>query len=90
MNADASRIIVIAHECDVCGTDNVLIYHEHFPELRLTGASSAEAAERLAASLGRSLDAVPDPLHADPVREAIADVEAFLNPEGAAHVARNL
>lgn len=53
------------------------------------GGSSEEAAERLARKLGVSLKAVPDPLHGDPVRQAIADLHAFLSKEGAAHVGRN-
>lgn len=90
MDADTSKIIVIANHCDTCGTDNVQVYHRHFPELRIMGASSEEAAERLARKLGVALKAVPDPLHGDPVRQAIADVQAFLNKEGAAHLGRNL
>ena len=90
MDADASKIIVTEHHCGTCGTDNVQVHHEHFPELRIMGASSEDAAERLSRKLEISLEAVPDPLHGDPVRQAIADVRAFLNREGAAHVGRNL
>lgn len=90
MNADASKIIVIASHCGTCGTDNVEVHHKHFPELRIVGASSEEAAERLSTKLSVSLNAVSDPMHRDPVRQAIADVQAFLNREGAAHPARNL
>lgn len=89
MDADTSKIIVVANHCDTCGTDNVQVYHKQFPELRVMGASSEEAAERLARKLGVSLKAVPDPLHGDPVRQAIADLEAFLKREGAAHLGRN-
>ena len=85
MNAEASRIIVVDNHCGACGTDNVQVYHEHFPELRIMAASSEEAAKRLVTRLETSLNAVSDPFHGDPVRQAIADVQAFVNREGAAH-----
>ena len=90
MNADASKVVVVASHCDACGTNNVQVYHERFPELRIMGASSEEAAQRLTAKLEMSLAAVWDPLHSDPVRQAIADVQAFVNREGPAHVGRHL
>lgn len=90
MSGDASNIVVTAHHCGTCGTDDVQVYHKHFPELRVGGISSNEAAERLSAKLEISLRAVSDPLHGDPVRQGIADLQAFLNREGAAHVGRNL
>lgn len=90
MNSDASKIIVVANHCGTCGTDNVQVYHEHFPELRVMGATSEAAAEGLAAKLELSLDAVSDPFHGDPVRQAIADLAAFLKKDGAAHLGRNL
>jgi hypothetical protein len=90
MNAEASRIIVVDNHCGACGTDNVQVYHEHFPELRIMATSSEEGAKRLVASLESSLNAVSDPFHGDPVRQAIADVQAFVNREGAAHPARHL
>ncbi|HEX5470832.1 MAG TPA: hypothetical protein VFW73_03045, partial [Lacipirellulaceae bacterium] len=90
MNANPRHVIVIANHCGTCGTDNVQVYHEHFPELRISGASSAEAADRLATKLETSLQTVSDPFHGDPVRQAIADLQAFLNREGPAHAGRDL
>ncbi|HEX7379577.1 MAG TPA: hypothetical protein VF278_20810 [Pirellulales bacterium] len=90
MNADTRRIVVIDTRCGACGTDHLEVYHEHFPELRIAAASSEEAAARLLTKLEISLSAVSDPFHCDPVREAIADVQAFLNRTGTAHPARDL
>jgi hypothetical protein len=90
MNANASKIIVVDNHCGACGTDNVQVYHEHFPELRIMAMSSEEAAERLVVSLETSLGTVTDPFHGDPVRQAIEDIRAFLHREGAAHPARDL
>lgn len=81
MNGDASKIIVIANHCGACGADNVQVYHEHFPELRVASVSGEEAAERLSTKLELSLEAVSDPFHGDPVRQAIADLRAFLKRE---------
>lgn len=89
MNADARKIIVIDNHCGACGTENVQVYHEHFPELRIMGATSAAAAERLLMELHLSLEAVSDPFHSDPVRQAMADVQAFLSRTPAADLAHH-
>lgn len=81
MNGDASRIIVVGNQCGACGADNVQVYHAQFPELRVMGVSSEEAAVRLSTKLETSLMTVSDPMHGDPVRQAIADIQVFLKKE---------
>lgn len=86
MNADPRKVIVTERHCSTCSTETVEAYHESFPEMRLGGTSAGQAAERLARRLKGSLDVVCDPPHREPVRQALADVRAFLNREG--HPAR--
>jgi hypothetical protein len=90
MNVDPGKVIVTESRCGACSTETVQVYHQSFPEMRFAGQSAEEAAERLANQLEGSLDAVSDPPHREPVRQAIADLRAFLNWEGAAHPAREL
>lgn len=90
MNTDPRNVIATEDICTTCGTDTIHVYHQKFPELRIGGRTSEEAAERLANRLERSLDTVQDPLHQEPVRQAITDIRAFLGREGNAHPARDL
>jgi hypothetical protein len=79
MKADETKIIVTEIPCDLCGTKRSLIYHEAFPELRITGPSVEEAAQQLHARLTANLDAVVDPVRRESVQQAIADGERFLD-----------
>lgn len=81
MGADSRNVVVIENSCNICGGEAISIYHQNFPELRVGGQSACEAAERLANRLGSALDVVVDPAHREPVRQAIADVKAFLNDQ---------
>ena len=89
MNADPRNVIVTDSHCDACSTDTIGVYHQGFPELRLSAISAEAAAERLARRLEGFLDAVSDPPHREPVRRAIADVRAFLSRRGAGHPAQS-
>ncbi len=85
MSSDLKRVIVTQSSCHHCGVDAVEVYHQHFPEMRISGNSALQAAERLCAHLESELDAVSDPLHRNPVQFAIADVQAFLCEQQAKH-----
>ena len=89
MNNNASKVTVAGLVCDACGTDNVEVFHPNFPEMRVVGNSPKEAAEDLAVKLRASLDTVSEPFHRQPVREAIADVDAFLSRVEAPHAEPN-
>ncbi len=78
MTADSRQVVVTEESCSVCGTPQVNVHHQSFPEMSINGDSPERAAEDLALRLKANLDAVSDPLHQDPVRRAIADVQAYL------------
>jgi len=79
MSADPRHIVVTQSSCNHCGTDTVEVYHQGFPEMRISGTSAQQAAEHLSKELESELDSVSDPFHRDPVELAIADVQAFLS-----------
>lgn len=83
MAANPRKVIVTEYSCSACGVDNKSVYHENVPELRAASHSAVGAAEKLAASLESSLDAVADPARREPVVEAIADIRAFVEQKGA-------
>lgn len=78
MTSDPRKIVVTQTSCSHCGGDTVEVYHQSFPEMRISSASAQQAAERLSIELNNELAAVSDALHRDPVELAIADVTAFL------------
>lgn len=78
MTANPNLVIVSERFCDACGTQLVNIHHQNFPEMWIGGETPKLAAEELANHLESNLDAVSDPFHREPVRNAIADVQAFL------------
>lgn len=82
MGADSRNVFVIENSCNICGGEAISIYHQNFPELRVGGQTVCEAAERLVNRLDSALDVVADPIHREPVRQAIADVKAFMNDHG--------
>jgi hypothetical protein len=90
MNISPKRVIVTEHVCTACGADRINVRHESFSETRIGGPSAEEAAERLANRLEAALDIIVDPLHREPLRQAIADVRAFINREAGVHPAREL
>jgi hypothetical protein len=90
MRADARKITVAESPCDLCGTKRTFVFHQAFPELRIAGPSTEQAAQQLEARLTADLDVVADPAHREPVRLAIADVRAFLDWVGAAHADRDI
>lgn len=89
MNADPRNVIVAELPCTACSTDTVSVHHQSFPETQVGGSSVSEAAERLANQLENGLDVVTDPTHRDPIRQAIADIQAFLEEKEQAHLGQN-
>lgn len=78
MSSDPRRIVVTQCSCNHCGVDAVEVYHQSFPEMRISSTSAQLAAERLSIELETELATVSDAFHRDPVKLAIADVRAFL------------
>lgn len=89
MDVDARNVIASEDVCKARGTETIHVYHQKFPEMRIGNRSAGEAAERLAKRLKSSLDVVVDPLHREPVGQAIADVWAFVNRTGTMNPARD-
>lgn len=90
MSADPRRIIVTESRCQACSVHTVHVHHQNFPEMRIEGMSAGQAADHLADRLTATLDFVSDPSHREAVRVAIDDTRAFLDREGAVHLARDL
>ena len=90
MSTDPRKIIVVEGLCDACGVQAIHVYHQDFPEMRIEGKSTEQAADQLAARLMASLDTVSDSSHRAAARVAIDDVRAFLDREGAVHPGRDL
>lgn len=83
MAANPEMVVVTEDLCNACGTPHVKVHHQGFPELSITGESAEQAAAILVTKLESNLDAVWDPNHKAPVRQAIADVQAFLSSDTA-------
>ncbi len=90
MNADSRRIIVTETCCPSCSIHTVHVHHQDFPELRVEALSAERAAGHLANRLKAALDTVSEPSRREAVLRALADAQAFLGPEGAAHIARDI
>lgn len=90
MSADPKKTTVVDNlSCNVCGTEQIVVFHEGFPELRISASSAEQAAQRLVDRLKSSLDFLTDQAHRQPVNLAIADVQVFLDRKGT-HPAREL
>ncbi len=89
-SADSKRIIVTRSFCETCGVPVVLVHHETFPEMRVEALSAERAAGHFVDRLKAILDSAPDASHREDVLRALADAQAFLNREGAPHLARDL
>jgi hypothetical protein len=79
MTGDPTQILVAEGSCTSCGTPRINVYHQSFPEMRISGKSLDEAVGELVTRLEANVGAVSDPMHRAPVRLAIADVRAFIN-----------
>jgi hypothetical protein len=90
MSTNPSNVIVVDGACKTCGGESIQVYHESFPELRVGAPSAGEAAERLALRLESSLSTVADSGHRKPALQALADVRAFVDRQGAVHPGREL
>ena len=63
--------------------DSVLVYHRAFPDLRADGSSLPDAAANLVEELTREVNDTADDAHRASLRQAIADVQAFIEHSGA-------
>ncbi len=90
MSAEPKRIVVTESCCHTCSAHTVLVHHQTFPELQIEALSAEKAAGHLVNRLGAALDSVLDPLHREAIQLALADARAFLDREGAAHIARDV
>lgn len=90
MSTDPRKIIVVEGLCDACGVQAIHVYHQDFPEMRIEGKSTEQAADQLATRLTAALDTVSDSSHHEAVQVAIDDARAFLGREGAFHPGRDV
>ncbi len=89
VSANPKGIIVTESRCQASGVHFVLVHHETFPEMHIEALSIERAARHLANRLKASLDSDVDPSRREVVLRALADAEAFLDRQGAAHIARD-
>jgi hypothetical protein len=74
MAADPNLVIV--------STDQSIQFqasHQNYPELRAEGESPRLAAKNLALELAGQIGTTADDLHREPLRKALADVQAFID-----------
>jgi hypothetical protein len=90
MSNDPRRIIVTESCCHTCSVHTVLVHHQTLPELQIEALSAEKAAGQLVNRLGAALDSALDPLHREAIQLALADAQAFLDREGATHIARDI
>lgn len=90
MSADPKRIIVTESRCPSCSVHVVSVHHEAFPEMRVEALSAERAAGHFVNRLKAILDSTPDPSRREAVLRVLSDVQAFLDREGAAHIARDI
>jgi hypothetical protein len=74
MVADPSRVVVSTDQ-----TTQFQVNHHDFPELRAEGESPRIAAINLIHELESQTDCTGDALHRDPLQNALADVQAFID-----------
>lgn len=83
MTGDPKMVVVTENFCNACGTPQVDVHHQSFPEIRFSGESPDQAADGLLDRLESNLRAVSDPLHREPVQAAMADVQAYIRRDTA-------
>ena len=74
MDTVQSRVIVTS----IGNSSTASVHHHDFPEIRAEGATPKEAASLLVHQLTRALDSALIDWRRDRVKEAIADVQAFV------------
>jgi hypothetical protein len=77
MDTDQSKVIVTIG----ASASTARVHHRDFPEIRAEGASPKEAASLLVHQLSRALDSALIDWRRDRVKEAIADVQAFVDQD---------
>jgi quercetin dioxygenase-like cupin family protein len=79
MKSDPNRVVVTEEFCNACGTPRVIVHHQNFPEMQISGESPEQAADELVTRLEANLSAVSDPMHRAPVQFAITDLQSFIH-----------
>jgi hypothetical protein len=77
MDADPGRVIVSTG----ASASTTRVHHRDFSEIRAEGASPKEAASLLVHQLTRALDSALIDWRRERVKEAIADVQAFVDQD---------
>ena len=78
MDTDQDKVIVAAGG----SASTVQVHHRDFSEIRTEGPTPKEAAMLLIHQLSRALDSALIDWRRDRVKEAIADVQAFVDHQG--------
>jgi quercetin dioxygenase-like cupin family protein len=79
MTGDPRMVVVTEEFCNACGTPQVNVHHQNFPEMWISGESIDQAVDKLVTRLQSNLTTVSDPMHRTPVQRAIADAQAFID-----------
>jgi hypothetical protein len=77
MDTDQSKVIVTIG----ASASTTRVHHRDFPEIRAEGASPKQAASLLVHQLSRALDSALIDWRRERVKEAIADVQAFVDQD---------
>jgi hypothetical protein len=79
MQHSTSRVVVTESKCSCHSVSTTQIHHRHFPEIWAQGPTALEGATQLTRHLERALEASRSQWHTKIMREALADVSAFLD-----------
>ena len=82
MVTDIDQVIVETGECACRSVHINHIHHRNFPEIWAECGTAAEGAAHLCNLLARELDAAGDSWHRESIREALADVQAYIDALG--------
>jgi hypothetical protein len=78
MRGHPSRVIAETNHRAEHSVHAILVHHRHFPDISAEGTTPAQGARRLMNLLSQSLDSVGSKWRHDAIKQALADVAAFL------------
>ena len=82
MVTDLNQVIVQTGECACHSVHITHIHHRNFPEIWAECGTAAEGAAHLSNLLARELEGAGDDWHRESIRQAVADVQAYVDASG--------
>ena len=82
MVTDPNQVIVQTGECACHSVHIAHVHHRNFPEIWAECGTAAEGATHLSRLLARELEGGGDNWHRESIRQAVADVQAYVDASG--------